>query len=408
MAKDSFILSQTRGGVGNLVVRRSNGKTIVSAKPTSVSNPRTYAQAETRMRLSAVSAFYSPLSTVLQQGVQGKNTPNSHSAFSSEAIGIMKAGGYAFPKGGGFFPYPFLLTRGSIPSVGATMVSDSSGLIVRFNFTIPTTVGIDYESVGGLTYYLQNALGIDAAKFQATFIIVDRRQAGGISQFFPRYFRIECDRSSSVALGDVLPSWIDPSGNVGGDQNFLLHIPSGAGVDAVAGAIIVSYYDGRKWLRSTEFLDVLDDVLNDRSGAEAYDLAVSSFMAAASSTDPDGRVYLDGYTRRAGGDEPGIDWSAYAIAIGNQASTAKIVEVGTGGLEGAQVIAVTLDDDRLLVLQGNDKMNAYGKAFRTDGGEKVTIPEGISAVSVTSEPGYYDFYSAVADLFGLPVSYMFT
>jgi len=403
MAKDSFILSQTRGGIGNLVVRRSNGKTIVSAKPTSVSNPRTYAQAETRMRLSAVSAFYSPLSTVLQQGVQGKNTPNSHSAFSSEAIGIMKAGGYAFPKGGGFFPYPFRLTRGSIPSVGASMDVDGVGFII--DYSIPTQEGIDFNSVGGLTYYLQSALGIDADKFQTTFIAVERRQAGGIDQFYPRYARITCERSSAVAINAVLPSWIASAGNVGGNERFTFNF----GITAVACAVIVSYYDGRKWLRSTEFLNVLPDVLADRSSAEAYDLAVSSFMAAASVTDPDGRVYLDGYTRRAGGDVPSIDWSQYTIKYNDQASTAKIVDVTTGTVGDAKVIFVTLDNDGpSLPLQGNDKMNAYGKAFRTDGGTKVTIPEGTNKISVVSDPGYYDFYSAVADLFDLPVSYMFT
>lgn len=404
MAKDSFILSQTRGGVGNLVVRRSNGKTIVSAKPTSVSNPRTYAQAETRMRLSAVSAFYSPLSTVLQQGVQGKNTPNSHSAFSSEAIGIMKAGGYAFPKGGGFFPYPFRLTRGSIPSVGAVINTTDNSIDIMY--PVPSQAGIDYNTVGGFTFYLQSVLGIDATKFQATFIVVERRQVGGISQFFPRYTRVACDRSSTAQLSDVLPSWFVITGAAGGDEYFTLHLQ---GSDSVACAIIVSYYDGRKWLRSTEFLSVADDVLDDRSSAEAYDLAVSSFMAAASSTDPDGRVYLDGYTRRAGGDEPGIDWSQYTIEYNNQASTAKIVDVTTGTVADAQVIFVTLDNDGpTLVLQGNDKMNAYGKAFRTDGGTKVTIPESTNKISVVSDPGYYDFYAAVADLFGLPVSYMFT
>lgn len=407
MAKDSFILSQTRGAVGNVVVRRSNGKTVVSAKPITVSNPRTYAQAETRMRLSAVSAFYSPLSTVLQQGVQGKNTPNSHSAFSSEAIGIMKAGGYAFPKGGGFFPYPFRLTRGSIPSVGATIGSDGVPSLT-INYSIPEQTGIDFTSVGGFTYYLQSILGIDATKFQATFIAIQRQTRAGISMFFPRYFRVACDRSSAVSFDSVLPSWIHIDGTpAGGDDSYpFLFTP-----DMVACAIIVSYYDGRKWLRSTEFLSVLTDVLDDRSSAEAYDLAVSSFMAAASATDPDGRVYLDGYTRRASGGGSEVDWSKFPVKTMAGASvTAKCTGVTTTTVGSNTVIALTFSDGTTKTLSGNEKMISFGKAFLPTGGAKPTLTTEQQANAVyfdyaTDE--YFTAYAAVADHFGLSLGYMF-
>lgn len=404
MAKDSFILSQTRGGVGNLVVRRSNGKTIVSAKPTSVSNPRTYAQAEVRMRLATVSKFYSPLSGYLQQGVQGKNTQNSMSAFSSAAIALMKEQGLSAPKEAEWWPMPFRLSKGSVAPMpfDATFVKGQIGTL-----DYPWSVTSAISTVGDFARMIKQNCAILVDKFQLTIVAAYRQAlASDRFAFYPYVHRVFLDVNSTSAISSLNNERITFFDTQEGETSFMSIIGTAA-YWPVGVALIISYWDGKQWVRSTSELQIAPDVLAEFQAN--YDANVATFMDSAASTDPEGRVYLDGYTRRADGDEPGIDWSQYTIEYNDQASTAKIVDVTTGTVGDAQVIFVTLDNDGpSLVLQGNDKMNTYGKAFRTDGGTKVTIPEGTNKISVTSDPGYYDFYSAVADLFGLPVSYMFT
>lgn len=405
MAKDSFILSQTRGGVGNLVVRRSNGKTIVSAKPTSVSNPRTYAQAEVRMRLATVSKFYSPLSGYLQQGVQGKNTQNSMSAFSSAAIALMKEQGLSAPKEAEWWPMPFRLAKGSVPP-----------LMYEFSY-VPGSVSVvdfdaftsDITTVGNFASYIKSACAIPVDRFQMTIVVAYRQAlASDRFAFYPYVHRIFLDSNSANNVSTLSNERLSFSPALIGDTN-VFSIAGTAAYWAVGVALIISYWDGRQWVRSTSELQIAPEVLAEFQSN--YDANVATFMNSAAATDPEGRVYLDGYTRRAGGDVPSIDWSQYTIAIGDEASTAKIASLeakSSGATAGVECIFVTLDNSQSFVLQGNDKMSSFEKAFRVDGGTKVSIPEAVIAVSVTSEPGYYDFYSAVADLFGLPVSYMFT
>lgn len=422
MAKNSFILGTTRGSVGNLVVRRTNGQTIISAKPASVSNPRTYAQAENRMRLAAVSKFYSPLAQVLEQGVQGKNTLDSQAEFSSFNIRLMREQGLGWPKQSEFGPMPFRLTKGSVPSVGAKVTaSDIGGDANDNHFTLPYALPGDssreYTTIGDFANYLQGALGLSVSRFQVTFVCVVGRQIveERTEVFEPRAFRVEVSTASTTPISSVLPAWVPLVASVqGGDPGWTFNVSG----HLLGAAVIISYYDGRKWVRSTEYLHVCPDWLEVvRANYEQY---VASFMDSAEVTDPDGRVYLDGYTRGAsgggGGGGEGYDYdpSIYKLQRGTGSSAATItqraVAVVPVDLSGTQVVGLLLDDDSTAVLSGNIQLNTYGKAFNYATKAQITLTSEQQATMVwparesVVDGDYYDFYAWVADELGWPIT----
>ena len=407
MAKDSFIFSQTRGAVGNVVVRRNNGKTIVSAKPTTVANPRTYAQAEVRMRLAAVSKFYSPLATFLQQGVQGKNTQNSMSAFSSAAIALMKEQNLSAPKEAEWWPLPFRLSKGSVPPL-AFDPSFSAGANTGIDFTSPVTSAI--TTVGDFARLLKSLCAIQADKFQLTIVVAYRQAlASARFAFYPYVHRVFLDVSSTEAISSLSNERIEFFSIEAEETGFLTLIGT-ASYWPVGVALIISYWDGRQWVRSTSDLQISSDVLAELSAN--YDANVATFMDSASASDPAGRVYLDGYTRGTSeGGGSGVDWSLFPIKTYAGADvTATCTGVASTRVGSNVVLALTFSDSTTKTLTGNEKMNSFGKAFMADGGTKPTLTTEQQANAVYFDgdsDDYWDAYAAVASESKLSLSYFF-
>lgn len=407
MAKDSFILSQTRGAVGNVVVRRNNGKTVVSAKPTTVANPRTYAQAEVRMRLATVSKFYSPLATYLQQGVQGKNTQNSMSAFSSAAINLMKEQGLSAPKVAEWWPMPFRLSKGSVAPM-AFEPQFEAGSSATIDYASPVTSAI--STVGDLARLIKSSCAILADKFQLT-IVAAYRQAFGSDRlgFYPYVHRVFLDVSSTAAITSLSNERITFLQAAVSDSS-MFDLVGTASYWPVGVALIISYYDGKQWVRSTSDMVIDQDTQAELSAR--YDANVATFMDSDVASDPAGRVYLDGYTRGAsGGGGSDVDWSQFPIGVPSGTTTATCTGVTTTTVGTNTVIALTLSDGTTKALTGCERLNSFGKAFLPTGGTKPTLTTEQQAAAVLfddTEGKYYDAYAAVAEHFGLPVSYFYT
>lgn len=409
MAKDSFILSATRGAVGNIVTRRSNGQTIISAKPTSVANPRTYAQAEVRMRMSAVSKFYSPLSSFIEQGRQGKNTLNSQSAFSSAAIQMMKENGWSAPKNQDWFPFPFVLTKGSVPPVvvkntvqwshaqAVILIDDGLGVLTE-----------EINSVGSLARFFKSRHNIPVNRFQLTIIGAYAQATSEIENaYYPVVERIELDTASTAALPSLGRFTI--GNDQVGDESSSINAAGSTAYWCVGLALILSYYDGKKWVRSNAQMVVDPSLL--AATAVAYDTNVATFMDSSASNDPEGRVYLDGYTRSSsGGGGGGSDFSPLGIAYlyGDTATTAVPVSVTTAEVGSASVLAVVMSDGTTHVVMGNEKMSSFAKAFSPTGGTKTTLTTAQQATAVSADgddDNFYDFYAWLAEQAGLTFSY---
>lgn len=387
MAKNNFLLYATRGAVGNIVVRRDGGQTIVSSRPTSVANPRTYAQAEVRMRLTAASRFFSPLSGVLAQAWQGKSTRDSQAAFTSAAIELMKAKGYGWPKGEDFGPLPFQVSKGSVASTGALI--NGGGVISLFPGYI---ISADGSSLGWLSSEIRRAAGLEVDKFQLTLIAVERREdpATSIETYHPRYARIMCDVSSTATLASVLPSWITSAGtSVAGDEDISIGTST---LDLVGFAAIISYYDRAKkvWVRSTEYLYSDPEWLAAITMPGAYESYVESFMDSADTSDPDGRVYLDGSTTRSssgGGSSDGgydYDLSTFVPNLNGTVLSVRPASVTSMSFDGHTVIAVKMTDGSVYPLTGSQTMpRLFGKVVSVDGTQYTLSDESLRSQCVS-------------------------
>ena len=413
MAKNSFLFGQTRGAVGNVVVRQQDGKTIVSAKPQQVSNPRTYAQAENRMRLSAVSKFYSPLSSVLEQAWQGKTTQQSQSAFSKKNIEIMQQNGYGWPKDADFGPMPFQLSKGSIPSVNVE-IFESPGdvfyLVFAPNFNATESAGAA-PTLGWLSRQFKAAFNLPVDKFQVTVIFVEAIEQNNFRTYYPRYFRIECDTASTALLSAVLPSYVETFAGLQAGEPF----DQIGLVDKTiyGGAVILSYYDyaKKRWCRSTEFLTSDATFMANLALPETYDRCVRTYMDASASTEATGSVYLDGASSDApaySGGDSGVDIDVSTLPVninGTVSSTLHITGAVYTTIDSNSVMAVTLSDNSTHVLTGGESMNTYGKAFTADG-TQVSLTQAQTAVAVqfSLTEGGVNLMQWASQEFGVPVS----
>ena len=420
MAKNSFLFGQTRGAVGNVVVRQQDGRTIVSAKPQQVSNPRTYAQAENRMRLAAVSKFYSPLSSVLEQAWQGKTTQQSQSAFSKKNIEIMQQNDYGWPKDADFGPMPFQLSKGSIPSVNATFIGgDITDSTIADNYVDFLGSGHVYEdagpnpTIGYLSRLVKRAHSLPVDKFQITFVLVEAVAQGIQIVYYPRWFRIECDTASTALLSAAVPSFVSIESFVNllvGDEmpSLLVKMP------LFGAAVILSYYDyaKKRWCRSTEFLASDATFMANLALPETYDRCVRTYMDVSASTEATGSVYLDGASSDApaySGGDSGVDIDVSTLPVninGTVSSTLHITGAVYTTISGNSLMAVTLSDNSTHVLTGGETLNTYGKAF-TAGGTQVSLTESQTAAAVQMDirtEGGVNLMQWASQEFGVPVS----
>lgn len=420
MAQGSFILQQTRGSVGNIVVRRNEGKTILSAKPTSVKNPRTFAQAEVRMRMAAVTRFYSPLSQVLEQGLEGGTTMQSQSAFIKKNIEIMRDNSFGWPKEADFGPMPFRLSKGSIPSVGAYIdITSQNTTYVSLYGNPKINDPSGFYTIGDCAKFLKQLYSINSDTFQLTIIAVERRVIDNVIYYFPYYDRVQFDTTSQESIstynsgrfwrfpGEYLPS--------GDEFNFLINF------DCHGVGIILSYYNVAKqrWMRSTEYLSPSESFLANLKLESNYQKCVETFMDSSSITTPDGRVYLDGYEASSRSSESGggadYDLTTFLPVIGGTQSTAHVTDVVYIDTDDNTLVGVTLSDGTShIVSMGSRLISVYKKGVTSAGGHVDLTDEQFANAAVfldagsTSQQAGYNFYSYLSEQTGIPLAAFMT
>lgn len=376
MAKNSFILDATRGSVGNIVVRRSGGRTILSAKPTEVANPKTWAQAEVRMRMAAVSTFYSPLADYLAKGVQGKTRVDSQGQLTRDNIRLMKENMMGVYKGYGWAPLPLWLTKGSKPEVQVDVDYDENEHYINIACRLlagELTSGI--STVGALARYLQAFAGITAEEMQLTIVLA-------LDGYYPVAERWQLSTASTAAVSSLNTSRIRFEEGSSGDTEYQISILPNR---CVGIGVILTAWDGRRWLRTNSRLHVSPYVMDGLMGDAPYYQAVTSYMDSQDYATPEGDVWLDGYSRRAGGGGGGggslYPWSEIPVFI----SDARVQGVTITGPAivsqgGNQLVGVTLSDGRTLAVTGDERSTNYGKGI-TQAGEAVSV-EGLGTTGV--------------------------
>ena len=146
MAKAGFWLKGARGKLAGSVLQKSATAGTVSRENVTPKNPRTQAQASRRATFAPAAKFYSPLSVVLEQSWEGKSKAESYQAYLSQAIKDCGANGWWVEKGTGFFPMPFQVSNGTLPTVVYDMIEHDLALAntsdnETFGSLDPYTVG---------------------------------------------------------------------------------------------------------------------------------------------------------------------------------------------------------------------------------------------------------------------------
>lgn len=281
MATYNIFLGSGVRSVGDVTLMRRAGKQVARLRLRTIKNPRTEAQATQRNFVAPVMRFYGALRTVLKGSYQGLNTDASYNAFQRINIALARTNGWYLQKGAGFFPMPYQLSRGAITPVPYYWYTDMLGHGIALNFNV---AGEGVSTVGYLSsWFVRNGYKQGDV---VTIIVVTLDEDGG---YYPESGQFYVNTSSSVPIENVIGTNVSifvRSGKV--------VIVSGAR-SMVAGAVIVSRYQGRNWLRSTQSLCVSPVEIAKLQSEEWREAAIASYMAGGS--EGGGGVYPGGDTQ---------------------------------------------------------------------------------------------------------------
>lgn len=281
MATYNIFLGSGVRSVGDVTLMRRGGKQVARLRLRTIKNPRTEAQAKQRNFVAPVMRFYGALRTALKGSYQGLNTDASYNAFQRVNIALARTNGWYLQKGAGFFPMPYQLSRGSIAPVPYTWYNHAQGGGIKLTFA---TAGGGSNTIGDLsTWFTKNGYKQGDV---VTIIAVLMDDDGG---YYPISRQFYINTSSSVRASSLLGTDIAVFG-LGTD---LLIVSNKRTM--VAGAVIVSRYQGRNWLRSTQSLSVSPVEVARLTSEEWREAAIASYMAGGS--EGGGGVYPGGDTQ---------------------------------------------------------------------------------------------------------------
>ena len=281
MATYNIFLGSGVRSVGDVTLMRRAGKQVARLRLRTIKNPRSEAQANQRNFVAPVIRFYGALRTALKGSYQGLNTDASYNAFQRVNIALARTNGWYLQKGAGFFPMPYQLSRGSISPVPYTWNNQSQGSGIKLTFA---TAGGAVNTVGNLsTWFTLNGYKQGDV---VTVIAVLMDDDGG---YYPVSYQFYINTSSSVAVTSIFGT--DITVLVFGSDFFIVSTKR----TMVAGAVIVSRYHGRSWLRSTQTLCVSPVEIGKLQSEEWRAAAIASYMAGGS--EGGGGVYPGGDTQ---------------------------------------------------------------------------------------------------------------
>lgn len=278
MAKGNLLLGTAKNSVGDVVMYRREGAQITRVRVRNVKNPKTNAQSFQRAIMAPIAKFYSPLSVVLERSFEGLSKAKSHNKFNQVNANLARTNKWALPKGTGFFPLPYQLSQGTIPSVVVLSDEDETAFITNIihNGAAATTVGqisADFIAAG---YKNGDVVTIIAVSAPAD-----------TKAYFPVAIQFEIDADSTQLLTSLESHGVTINANEGST------VVIGHTSDQIfAAAVIISRFDGTMWRRSTQSLVVNPAITT----AVTADAAVAAAIASYGKTAGDGNplVYLDG------------------------------------------------------------------------------------------------------------------
>lgn len=280
MAKGNLILGTAQKKLGDVVMYRRNGVQQARVRVRTIQNPKTEGQALQRNYMAPVAKFYAPLAGVLERSWEGLNKSQSHNAFTKANVELARANGWYVEKGAGFTPLPYKVSKGVMDPMVYAM--DSAQGTMKW-YISSLQAGADALKIATISAALV-ALGYKYGD-QVTFIFfIGSEDSDDVR---PAWLRFILSESDQTELTTLLPNGVDPQVTAG-----VVTFSGDVDVPLIGGAIIASRWDGRKWLRSTQYVVVDEDYLGLFTSQEARAAAIASYRGGASVVQSD--VYLNG------------------------------------------------------------------------------------------------------------------
>ena len=282
MAKGNLFLGTAARSVGDVVMYRREGSQVSRVRVRKVANPRTDAQSLQRAAFSPVAKFFSPLAVTLERAFEGVSKSKSYSEFLKVNIKMAREKGWLLPKGTGFFPLPYQLTKGTLPVLNIG-VQGSAFVIIDIEGDAQSQL----QTIGDLSKKFA-ALGYVKGDVITFIIVAGDNSAITNKNYVPRTFQFELDEDSTATIADTMPGLeLYYSDEMGYILNFQMEHGS-----TYAASVIVARFENNKWRRSTQSLLVSDAVMTTVTSADAKAAAISSYGDTAGDINP--MVYLDG------------------------------------------------------------------------------------------------------------------
>ena len=283
MAKNNIFLGTGAGSVGDVTMMRRMGKQVSRLRVRTIANPKTYGQARQRCYMAPIPKFYAPLAIALEKSWEGKNKSESYSAFIKKNVELARTNNWTLPKGTAFFPMPYRLSKGTLPSINATISNSHSGV---FSINGDFAELNDTSEFGVFSRCLINSKGLHNGD-QITIISVIQVDE---NVFIPKYVRFYLDVTSQIDVDEYLEQFgISTYSNTGDILSLCLVNPF-SGLMGVA--VIASRWDNDMWRRSIESLDVAPEILAAISGAGVDGANIATYMPSSQANPSD--VYLNG------------------------------------------------------------------------------------------------------------------
>ena len=329
MAIGNLFLGTARKTIGDIVMYRRNGEQLSRVRVRKIANPRTEAQALQRNYMAPVTKFYAPLADVLERSWEGLDRQKSLGAFLKTNAELARSSGWYVVKGAGFTPLPYKVSNGTLPplsysdsqlSLGGASISD-----IKVSTISAALVNMGYQYGD-----------------QLTTILCLENDAGDVRPVWSRVILSSSDESDifSDIAGAVL---FEQS------ENGLAY--SGV-LESIVGAVfIVSRWNGSKWLRSSQYVQLSSMYLEQYTSIEARAAAIASYQNGDSVVSSD--IYLNGgAANRAKASQLVVklvsksDWSYVGLAIpvsvysdvNNQATILKFQDAANGAIIYANVM----------------------------------------------------------------------
>ena len=317
MAILNGLIQKMKGSAGQLTFKSLNGQTVVSEKPTKVSNPRTEMQLRQRTRWTNIIRMYKGLVPLLRNAFENKlATQSDYNMFvkvNNQGVRVYLSKQES--DGGACIAAPYQLTQGSLPSIvvsgeGAQAKTDIK--LGALTISASTTVGefakavvdnnADYNYGDQLSFYLVRQLinastEIPYCQFSASYMVLDKASTAKLWEI--------ADKQGFSSAGGVLAHGDDDS-------------------DAVFAWVHSRNVSGKTKV-STQFFIDNNSILPNYTTEEAYMNAANSYGGVNNVfLRPDNSIVSAGSESNAG---------SGGSSSGGESSGGGSVDPGTGDLE---------------------------------------------------------------------------